>query len=119
MQIKGKIEVFKNQRGYLTGILKAFDSDKNLVGKIFIDVKGLDIKDDRTYTIDVIEGYLNVIHQESLTKAFDKLSISIVKHKLISVYPEMVGDKEDCCELTKQDDFEEQKNKEIDEDLPF
>ena len=110
MKITGKLEVFKNQRGYLTGILKAFDNEKNCVGKIFLDVKGLDIKDDRTYTIEVIEGYLNVIHQQSLTKEFDKLSISIIKHKLISVYPELEkGGKVE--EATEEDEDED--------DLPF
>ena len=120
MKITGKLEVFKNQRGYITGILKAFDKDKNLTGKIFIDVKGLDIKDDRTYTINVIDGYLNVIHQESLTKDFDKLSISVLKHKLLSVYPEKEGDKEVIDEVTESETCSEstQEDEETD-DLPF
>ena len=92
MLLKGKIDVFKNQRGYVTGILKCFE-DNELKGKVYIDVQGLDIKDDRTYTIDVIEGYLNVHHVESLTKDFDKLVIKIKKHSLLSVYPQKPSDK--------------------------
>ena len=91
MQITGKIEVFKNQRGYVSGILKAFE-DKEVKGKVFIDVQGLDLKDDRTYTILITEGYLNVHHVESMTKDFDKLVISVKKHELISVYPEKPTD---------------------------
>ena len=53
MKITGKLEVFKNQRGYLTGILKAFDKDKNLIGKIFIDVQGLDISAGNEFKIRV------------------------------------------------------------------
>ena len=113
MKLTGKIEVFKNPRGYVTGILKAFNQEKELIGKVFMDVDGLDLKDDRTYTIDVIEGYLNVRHVESLTKDFDKLIISIRKHKLISVYPEKEGDKIDEVEETKDEDSE------TDDDLPF
>ena len=105
MLIQGKIEVFKNKRGYVTGILKAFD-EKNLLGKVFIDINGLDLKDERTYTIDVTEGYLNVHHVESLTKDFDKLVINIVKHKVISVFPD------DNKEVNLNE--EEQKD-----DLPF
>ena len=105
MLVQGKIEVFKNKRGYVTGILKAFD-EKNLLGKVFIDVNGLDLKDERTYTIDVTEGYLNVHHVESLTKDFDKLVINIVKHKVISVFPDD----------TKEVNLNEEEQK---DDLPF
>ena len=112
MQITGKIEVFKNQRGYVSGILKAFE-DKELKGKVYIDVQGLDIKDDRTYTINVTEGYLNVHHVESLTKDFDKLVISVKKHELLSVYPEKPTDKiVSKVELNKDEDEE-------DDELPF
>lgn len=107
MLITGKLEVFKNQRGYVTGIFKAFDEFKHLQGKVFIDVAGLDIKDERTYTIDVIEGYLNAVHVASLTKDFDKLVVNVVKHKLISVYPD--DEKKD----------ESQEDKEDEDELPF
>lgn len=112
MQITGKIEVFRNQRGYVSGILKAFEN-KELKGKVFIDVQGLDIKDDRTYTINVTDGYLNVHHVESLTKDFDKLVISIKKHELISVYPEKPTDK-----IKTEVDLKEEMGVE-DDDLPF
>ena len=92
MKITGKIEVFKSKRGYLTGILKSFNKDNEVVGKIFIDVQGLDLKDERTYNIEVTEGYLNVHHVESLTKDFDKLVIKVAKHKLIDVYPRKEGE---------------------------
>lgn len=111
MKITGKLEVFKNPRGYLTGILKSFNENKELKGKIFIDVEGLDLKDNRTYTIDVIEGFLNVRHVESLTKDFDKLIIKIVKHKFISVYPQQEGD--------DIDDGRTEESEESEDDLPF
>lgn len=91
MKITGKIEVFKNARGYTSGILKCFNNGE-MVGKLFIDVEGLDLKDTRTYTIDIIEGYLNVHHIESMTKDFDKLVINVKKHKLIDVYPKKKGE---------------------------
>ena len=92
MKLTGKIEVFKNKRGYLTGLLKSFNEKNELTGKVFIDVVGLDLKDERTYTIEITEGYLNVHHVESLTKDFDKLVIKVVKHKLIGVYPRKDGE---------------------------
>lgn len=113
MQVLGKIEVFRNQRGYVTGILKSFEN-KELKGKVYIDVQGLDIKDDRTYTIEVTDGYLNVHHVESLTKDFDKLVISVKKHNLISVYPEKPTDKIKV-DVSEKDDVLEGE----DDGLPF
>ena len=104
MQLVGRIEVFKNKRGYVSGILKSFGEHNELLGKVYIDVQGLDIKDDRTYTIEVNEGDLNVHHVESLTKDFDKLVIKVKKHTLISVFPEKPSDKVKKDE-TKEDDL--------------
>lgn len=115
MKIQGKIEVFRNKNGFLTGILKSF-KDNECTGKVFIDVTGLDLKDERNYTIEVEDGYLNVIHVETLTKSFDKLSIAVKKHKLISVYPEKSSDR------IKKDGTEEENKEEVqisDDEMPF
>lgn len=103
MKITGKIEVFKNARGYTSGILKSFNNGE-MVGKLFIDVEGLDLKDSRTYTIEIVEGYLNVHHIESLTKDFDKLVINVKKHKLLDVYPKKKGENYDEKDSEKDEE---------------
>ena len=68
MLLSGKIEVFKNKKGYLTGILKSFDKDNNLLGKMFVSVNIRDEKlaekvvEGKTLTFDVETGYLDCVH---------------------------------------------------------
>lgn len=94
MVLTGKIEVFKNKKGYPVGILKSFNKDGELTGKMFVSVRIADEKlaskvvDGKTLTIDVETGYLNVIHVELETESFEKFEISIVKGKVVAVFPE-------------------------------
>lgn len=96
MLVTGKIEVFKNRKGYPLGILKSFTQEGELNAKMFISVELRDEKlneklvDGKTLTIDVKTGYLNVNHVELDEESFDKLSISIVKGEIVSVFPEEV-----------------------------
>ena len=94
MLVTGKIEVFKNRKGYPTGILKSFTKDGELNAKMFVSVEIRDEKlaqklvEGKTLTIDVETGYLNVNHVELEEESFDKISISIVKGKVVAVFPE-------------------------------
>ena len=117
MKITGKIEIFRNKNGFITGFLKSFNGNQ-CTGKVFIDVTGLDIKDERTYTIEVEDGYLNVVHVETLTRSFDKLSIAVKKHKLLSVYPEKPSDRINN-EKTKREEDNKESVSVSDDDVPF
>lgn len=107
----GKLECYKNKRGYTKGVLKCFNGDNQCVGKVFIDVYGLDLKDERTYTLDLEEAWLDVTHVESLTKDYDKLSLKLRKYRVVKVYPEVEG--------TSYDQRPSEKEEVKDEDLPF
>lgn len=95
MKITGKIDLFKNSRGYVTGQIKAFDSEKHLLGKCFVDVVGVTVAEGETLTIDIKEGYLNCIHVTSEGKeSFDKLVISVKEYDVVSSYKKRPSGKE-------------------------
>ena len=94
MLVSGKIEVFKNKKGYSTGVLKSFDKDNKLVGKLFV---ACNIKDEKvtkkltegkTLTVDVKKGFLDVRHVELETETFEVPVISIVEGEVVAIYPE-------------------------------
>ena len=79
MQVTGKLEVFKNQNGYNTAVLKAFGDDNALKGKAFVSCKlpeTVKIEDGQTLTLDVKKGYLNAVYIGS-DAPFTKLEINI------------------------------------------
>lgn len=94
MKLSGKIEVFKNKKGYATGIIKAFSQDKKVVAKEFVDVELKDedvskkLTEGKTLTLNVIEGYLNLKHVELETESFNRMVVSICTAEIISVFPE-------------------------------
>lgn len=96
MLVTGKIEVFKNNRGYYTGVIKAWDNDlahngagdSHVLGKVFIDVnlpKDVEAKAGETLTLDVKEGYLNARHIAGENE-FTKLAITIVKCDVVKTF---------------------------------
>lgn len=95
MLVQGKIEVFKNKKGYPTGIIKSFDKDgKNVLGKLFVAVNIRDEKinkqlvDGKTLTLQVETGCLDVRHVELEQESFEIPVISVVKGEVVSVFPE-------------------------------
>lgn len=86
MEVTGKIDLFKNKRGYVTGVLKSFNEEKKVSGKSFIDVSGVVVKEGETLTIDVKKGYLNSIHVEGEKGGFDKFSLSIKEYDVVRSY---------------------------------
>lgn len=94
MLVSGKIEVFKNKKGYPTGTIKSFDKDGNLVSKYFVAINLRDEKlnekltDGVTLTLDVETGYLDSRKVELEEQSFVVPIISIVKASVVSVYPE-------------------------------
>ena len=91
MKLSGNLEVFKNQRGYVTGVFKAWDEDtKAVLGKAYIDValpEGTEVKDGQTLTLNVKEGYLNAVFCKG-KESFTKLKINVVECEVIRVFPE-------------------------------
>ncbi len=94
MKVSGRIEVFTNKNGYLTGYLKNFVDNKPN-GKAFIDVhtskefrESLDKT--KTYTLNVKEGFLNVDCIKLENKNIYKLTMAIVEADIVSVFPEDV-----------------------------
>ena len=89
MKITGKIDVFQNKTGYAKGIIVGFKDGKP-EAKVFLDVNlPDDIKpaEGQTLTLDVEEGYLNAVLVNS-QEPFTKLTISVVKAKIVKVFPE-------------------------------
>ena len=90
MKLTGRLEVFKNKNGYVTGVIKAWDDDsKKVLGKAFMDVnlpKDVEIKDGQSLTLDVEEAYLNAYFVDT-ENPFTKLKINVVKCKVIDVFP--------------------------------
>lgn len=104
LKLSGKLEVFKNQKGYITGVIKAFDSEsKKLLGKAFMDVtlpEGVEVGEGETLTLDVKTAYLNAIHVET-ENAFTKLRINVVDADIVSVYPERKKDSKPSKKVSK------------------
>lgn len=96
MFVTGKIEVFKNKKGYLTGVIKSFDKDGVLVAKEMVSVSIVDEKlakkvvDGKTVTIDVTKGYLDLVHVELESESFNKFKVAIKEGKVVKVFPEDV-----------------------------
>lgn len=91
LKLTGTLEVFQNQRGYVTGVLKAWSDDKALLGKAYMDValpEEIKVEEGQTLTLDVKEGYLNAVHCGEGEKAFTKVKINVVKADILSVFPE-------------------------------
>ena len=94
MIVSGKIEVFKNKKGYPTGVLKSFDKDNKLLGRLFVACNLRDEKiakkltEGKTLTIDVKKGYLDVRHVELEAESYEIPVISVIEAELVAVYPE-------------------------------
>ena len=94
MIVLGKIEVFKNKKGYPTGVIKSFDKDNKVIGKLFVACNIKDEKlvskltDGKTLTIDVKKGFLDVRHIELETESYEIPVISVVEGEVVAVYPE-------------------------------
>lgn len=92
MILSGKIEVFKNKRGYITGVIKSFNKDKKCDGKCFLDVvccEGveLNIEDGVSLTLDVKTAYLNCRHVELKEgEAFDRLEVALKDFTIVSSF---------------------------------
>lgn len=105
MLVTGKLEVFKNENGYYTAVIKAWDKKNNLKGKAFMNVDlpdGMTCEDKQTLTIDVKEGYLNAVYIEC-GNPFTKLVLNIVKADIVSVYPEPKKAKKNSKKNSKED----------------
>ena len=93
MLLQGKIEVFKNKKGYPVAVLKSFSQDGELLGKMFVSCEIRDEKlaekcvEGKTLTIQVEQGYLNTVHVELEEESFEKILISITKGSVVDVYP--------------------------------
>lgn len=90
LKLTGTLEVFQNKRGYVTGVFKAWDDNKCVLGKAYMDVnlpEEISIEEGQTLTLEVKEAYLNAIFVEG-ENAFTKLKINVVKCEVKSVFPE-------------------------------
>lgn len=88
MLVTGKIEVFKNKRGYLTAVVKSFSEDKKVTGKSYIDcvVKDLAVAEGSTVVLNCKKAYLNNRHVEAKTESFDKLELVVVECEVEKCY---------------------------------
>lgn len=95
LKLTGTLEVFQNKKGYVTGVMKAWDDNKTLVGKAYMDVnlpESISIEEGQTLTLDVKEAYLNAVHVEG-ENAFTKLKINVVEAEIKSIFPEKKAQK--------------------------
>lgn len=91
LKISGTLEVFQNQKGYVTGVFKAWDEDsKSVLGKCYMDVtlpESVTIKEGQSLTLNVKTAYLNAVHVNT-ENAFTKLKINVIDCEVIRVFPE-------------------------------
>lgn len=91
LKLTGTLEVFQNKKGYITGVMKAWDSEnKQVLGKAYMDVnlpESVTIKEGQTLTLNVKEGYLNPVFVEG-ENSFTKIKINVVECEITKVYPE-------------------------------
>ena len=91
MKLSGHLEVFKNENGYLTGVMKSFDfNGKKPTGKVYIDVRIgednlKDFKKGSTYTLNLKEAYLDAIHVDC-EKPFTKSIITVKEYEVFSIF---------------------------------
>ena len=88
MKLTGKLEVFKNQNGYITAVIKDFDDNKQVRGKAYVSAKLPDyvvVEDNNSLTLDVKEGYLNAVYVDT-DKPFTKLQINVVNCEVLNVF---------------------------------
>lgn len=104
LKLTGTLEVFQNQRGYVTGVFKAWNEDnKQVTGKAYMDVtlpKDVTIKEGQTLTLNVKKAYLNAVHVDG-ENAFTKLKINVVDCEVESVYPEQKEVKKTSKKVSK------------------
>ena len=89
LKLTGILEVFKNKKGYITGVIKAWDSNK-VLGKSYLSVilpESVTVEEGQTLTLEVKEGYLNAVFVGTDTP-FTKLEINVVDCDIKSVFPE-------------------------------
>ena len=88
MNLTGKIDLFKNQGGYVMGVIKSFDENKKYTGKSFVNVVGVEVLKGETLTIDVKEGYLMNVHVKGKapSKEFDKVVIVVKQYDVIKSF---------------------------------
>lgn len=90
LKLTGVLEVFKNKNGYITGVIKAWDDNKALLGKTYLSVslpKDVTVEEGQTLTLDIKEAYLNAVYIGT-DAPFTKLEINVVKCDIKSVFPE-------------------------------
>ena len=91
LKLTGRLEVFKNQKGYVTGVMKAWnDETKEVLGKAYMDValpQDVEINDGETLSLDVKTAYLNAVYVSG-ENSFTKLKINVVDCEILSVFPE-------------------------------
>lgn len=90
LKINGTLEVFQNKNGFVTGVFKAWDDNKQVLGKAYMDVvlpEDVKIKEGQSLTLEVKTAYLNAVHVVT-DKPFTKLKINVVDCNVVRVYPE-------------------------------
>lgn len=90
LKVNGQIEVFQNKRGYITGVIKSWGENKDVLGKAYIDVnlpESVLILDGQTLTLDVKTAYLNAVHIEGKNE-FTKLVLNIVDADIVKIFPD-------------------------------
>ena len=88
MKLTGKLEVFKNQNGYITAVIKDFDDNNQVRGKTYVSAKlpaDVKVEDNQSLTLDVKEGYLDAVYVGT-DAPFTKLQINVVKCEVANVF---------------------------------
>ena len=91
LKLSGSLEVFQNKKGYVTGVIKAWNEEaKEVLGKAYIDVnlpENVQIKEGQTLTLNVKTAYINAVHVSGENE-FTKLKINVVDCEVTRVFPE-------------------------------
>ena len=104
IKLSGTLEVFQNNRGYVTGVFKAWNEEtKSVEGKAYMDVtlpESVQIKEGQSLTLDVKTAYLNAVYVSG-EKPFTKLKINVVDCEIKKVFPEEKRSKKASKKVSK------------------
>ena len=91
LKFSGRLEVFQNEKGYVTGVLKAWnEEEKKVLGKTYMDVRlpeSVQVEKGQSLTLQVKTGYINAIYVSG-DKPFTKLQLAVAECEVVRVFPE-------------------------------
>lgn len=88
MKITGRIEVFKGEKG-LVAKATAFNGQGKATGSLYLPIfiDDLEVQKNETWTIDLVNAYLNVVTSKTAKgEKFTHFCINVKEYKIVKTY---------------------------------